>query len=68
MQGGNMSDVVSEERREIVRAVLTQAKVEVELALENLNSYDKEHFMEIERAAGGLIDFFPANDRNGGCY
>lgn len=63
-----MSDVVSEERRDIVRAVLAQAKVEVELALENLDSYDKEHFMEIERAAGGLIDFFPANDRNGGCY
>lgn len=63
-----MSDVISEERREIVRAVLTQAKLEVELALEHLDSYDKEHFMEIERSAGGLIEFFPANDRNGGCY
>jgi len=63
-----MSEIVSEERREIVRSVLTQAKVEVELALDNLDAYDKEHFMEIERSAGGLIDFFPANDRNGGCY
>ena len=63
-----MSDVVSEDRREIVRSVLTQAQVEVNVALENLDSYDKEHFMEIERAAGGLISFFPANDRNGGCY
>lgn len=63
-----MSDVIAEERREIVRSVLKQAQVEVALALENLDSYDKEHFMEIERAAGGLIDFFPANDRNGGCY
>lgn len=63
-----MSEIVSDERREIVRSVLKQAKVEVELALENLDSYDKEHFMEIERASGGLIDFFPANDRNGSCY
>ena len=63
-----MSDIVSEQRREIVRAVLKQAQVEVDLALANLDSYDKEHFVEIERAAGGLIDFFPANDRNRGCY
>jgi hypothetical protein len=63
-----MSEVVSDERREIVRGILTQAQVEVEAALKGLDSYDKEHFMEIERAAGGLINFFPANDRNGGCY
>lgn len=63
-----MSEVVSEDRREIVRGILKQAEVEVKAALEGLDSYDKEHFMEIERAAGGLINFFPANDRNGGCY
>lgn len=63
-----MSEVVSGERREIVRSILLQAQVEVEAALTGLDSYDKEHFMEIERAAGGLINFFPANDRNGGCY
>ena len=63
-----MSDVVSEDRREIVRSILKQAQVEVNAALEGLDSYDKEHFMEIERAAGGLINFFPGNDRNGSCY
>ena len=63
-----MSDVVSDERREIVRSILKQAQLEVTIALENLDDYDKSHFMEIERAAGGLINFFPENDRNGGCY
>jgi hypothetical protein len=63
-----MSEVISAERREIVRAVLKQAQVEVDLALTNLDSYGKTHFMEVERAAGGLIDFFPANGRNGSCY
>jgi hypothetical protein len=63
-----MSEVVSEDRREIVRGILKQAQIEVNAALEGLDSYDKEHFMEIERAAGGLINFFPANGRNGGCY
>jgi hypothetical protein len=63
-----VSDVVPDERREIVRSILQQAQVEVESALENLDSYDKSHFIEIERAAGGLINFFPENDRNGGCY
>jgi|GEM_PF-2576234 len=63
-----MSDVIPDERKAIVRSVLEQAKVEVEAALANLDSYDKPHFMEIERAAGGLISFFPENNRNGGCY
>ena len=63
-----MSDVVPAERREIVRSILKQAQVEVDVALENLDSYDKEHFLEIERAAGGLIGFFPANNRNRSCY
>ena len=63
-----MSDVVPDERKDIVRKVLERAKVEVEAALDNLDTYDKEHFMEIERATGGLINFFPTNDRNGGCY
>jgi len=63
-----VSTVVPAERREIVRSILAQAKLEVEAALDNLDDYDKEHFVEIERAAGGLINFFPANNRNGGCY
>lgn len=63
-----MSDVVSDERREIVRSILKQAQLEVEIALKKLDTYDKPHFLEIERAAGGLINFFPENDRNGGCY
>ncbi|WP_409328875.1 hypothetical protein [Trujillonella humicola] len=63
-----MSDIVSDERREIVRAILTQAQVEIDLALTRLDTYDKPHFLEIERAAGGLINFFPENDRNKSCY
>ena len=63
-----MSDVVPADRREIVRSILKQAQIEVDMALKNLDSYDKEHFLEIERATGGLIGFFPANNRNGGCY
>lgn len=63
-----MSDVVPDERREIVRSILRQAQVEVEAALENLDSYDKDHFIEIERSVGGLVNFFPANNRNKSCY
>jgi uncharacterized protein YlxP (DUF503 family) len=62
-----MSEVVAE-RKEIVRAILTQARKEVEIALAKLDDYDQPHFIEIERAAGALINFFPANQRNGACY
>ena len=44
-----MSDVVSDERREIVRSILKQAQMEVGIALEKLDTYDKPHFLEIER-------------------
>ena len=63
-----MSDVVSDERREIVRSILKQAQIEIGLALDKLDTYDKPHFLEIEHSAGALINFFPDNDRNGGCY
>lgn len=63
-----MSDVVSPERREIIRAALKQTQLKVTLTLEKLDTYDKRHLMEIERAAGGLIGFFPANSRNASYY
>ena len=63
-----MPEVVPDTRREIVRDILTQAQLEVDLALKGLDDYDMEHFLEIERSAGGLINFFPANARNTGCY
>lgn len=56
------------ERREELRTILERAQVEVNAALDNLNNYDDEHFAEVEAASKGLVEFFPANGRNGGCY
>lgn len=64
-----MSQVqVQAERREELRAILERARIEVDAALTNLETYDQEHFAEVEAAAKGLVDFFPTNGRNGQCY
>jgi hypothetical protein len=59
---------VQTDRREELRAILERAQMEVGAALANLETYDEEHFAEVEAAAKGLVDFFPQNGRNGGCY
>ena len=62
-----MPDVELDRRQEL-RAILQRTQVEVDAALKNLESYDEEHFAEVEQAAKGLVDFFPTNGRNGQCY
>jgi hypothetical protein len=59
---------VQTDRREELRSILERAKVEVDAALTNLEAYDEAHFAEVEAAAKGLVEFFPTNGRNGGCY
>jgi hypothetical protein len=59
---------VQTDRREELRAILERAQIEVNAALTNLATYDEQHFVEVEAAAKGLVDFFPTNGRNGGCY
>jgi hypothetical protein len=63
-----MSEFISDERREIVRSILKQAQLDVAVALENLDTYDKSHFMAIERAAGGLVSFLPESALDGGAH
>jgi hypothetical protein len=57
-----------DQRREQVREILEKAKIEVELALENLDDYSEHDFLEVLQATPGLVGFFPTNTRNRTCY